>query len=61
MSITTLPVRNHISGVRNMLGIGLREHGHEIIIGAIMVGVSIALAFAITGDFGDALAKSRRQ
>lgn len=60
MSITTLSVRNQISGVRNMLGIGLREHGHEIIIGAIMVGVSIALAFAVTGNLNDAFARSRR-
>jgi hypothetical protein len=61
MSITTLSVRNRISDVRNMLGIELREHSHEIIIGAIMVGVSITLAFAVTGNWNDAFARSRRQ
>ncbi|MEP6576204.1 MAG: hypothetical protein ABJB85_07245 [Nitrososphaerota archaeon] len=61
MSITTLSVRNRISEVRNMLGFGLREHSHEIIISAIMVGISIALAFAVSGNLNDAVAYSRRR
>lgn len=44
-----------------MLGFGLREHSHEIIISAIMVGISIALAFAVSGNLNDAVAYSRRR
>ncbi|MEP6576732.1 MAG: hypothetical protein ABJB85_09920 [Nitrososphaerota archaeon] len=61
MSITTLTVRNHFSEVREMLGMGFREHSHEIVVGAIMVGISIALALAVSGNLNDALAMSRRR
>jgi hypothetical protein len=37
-----------------------REHKHEIITAAIGFAISFALALAITGDFGDALARSKR-
>lgn len=61
MSLATLTVKNRISEVMDMLGMGYREHSHEIIIGAIMVGISIALAFAVSGNLSDALAYSRRR
>ena len=46
MSIATLNVRNHISEIRERLGISsyFREHSHEIIISVIMVGITLGLA-----------------
>ena len=42
MSIATLNVRNHISEIRERLGMGFKEH--EIIISVIMVGITLGLA-----------------
>jgi hypothetical protein len=61
MSIATLTVRNYISEFRERLGMGFREHSHEIIICAIMVGISFALALAVSGNLSDAFAQSRRR
>ena len=61
MSIATLTVRNHISELKEILGMGFREHRHEIIISGIMVGISFALALAVSGNLSDAFAQSRRR
>ena len=36
-------------------------HGHEIIVGAIMIAVSLAIAVALTGDINEAFARKRRR
>lgn len=61
MSLTSVSVRNQISEVKEMLGLGLREHRHQIIIGGIMLGISIAFTLAFTGNVMDAFAGSRRR
>ena len=61
MSIATIGFRNHISELREMLGMGFREHRHEIIISVIIVGISFGLALAVSGNLSDAFAQSRRR
>jgi hypothetical protein len=61
MSLTSISVKNHISELKEMLGMVLRQHGHEIIISGIMVGISIAITASVTGSFNDALAGPRRR
>ncbi|HEX9317743.1 MAG TPA: hypothetical protein VF884_02290 [Nitrososphaeraceae archaeon] len=61
MSLTTVTVKNRISELGEMLRMEWREHNHEIIIGAIMAGVGIAITVAVTGNVNDAFAGSRRR
>jgi hypothetical protein len=38
-----------------------RQHTAELAVVGIMVGVSLAIAFAAGGDIGDALARTRKR
>jgi hypothetical protein len=60
MSISSITTKNSFSYIRERLGFEFKLHGHEIIVGAIMTTVSIAIAFAITGDVNDAMARQGR-
>ena len=39
---------------------GFKLHGHEMIVGAIMITVSFAIAVALTGDINEAVARHMR-
>ena len=60
MSISSAIVKNSFSDLREKLGFEMKVHGHEIIVGAIMTVVSIAIAVATTGDLNDAFARHKR-
>ena len=60
MSISSIIAKNSFSCLKEKLGIEIKVHGHEIIVGAIMITVSIAIAVALTGDMNDAFARSKR-
>jgi hypothetical protein len=60
MSISSLVLGNMVSGFKEKLSFELKQHGHEIMVGAIMTVISIAIAFAATGDFNEALARRHR-
>lgn len=47
---------NAVSSFKERLSFQVKEHGHEIVVGAIMAGISIALAVAATGDWNHAIA-----
>jgi len=59
MSISSIVLGNGAS-VKEKLGEVLRVHGHELIVGVIMTTISVAIAFAATGDFNQALAGRHR-
>ena len=59
MSISSIVLGNSAS-VKEKLGEVMRVHGHELIVGAIMTTISVAIAFAATGDFNQALAGRHR-
>ena len=59
MSISSIVLGNSAS-VKEKLGEVLRVHGHELIVGAIMTTISVAIAVAATGDFNQALGAHRR-
>jgi hypothetical protein len=58
--MSLLIAKNSFSGLREKLGFEMKVHGHEIIVGAIMTAVSIAIGVAMTGDLNDAFARSKR-
>jgi hypothetical protein len=60
MSISPLIAKKSFSELREKLGFELKLHGHQIVVGAIMTAVSIAIAVAMTGDWSDAFARSKR-
>jgi hypothetical protein len=49
-----------VLGLKEKLSVEMKEHGHEIIVGAIMTVLSIAIAVAATGDLNQALAGRHR-
>jgi hypothetical protein len=59
MSISSIVLGNSAS-VKEKLGEVLRVHGHELIVGVIMTTISVAIAFAATGDLNQALAGRHR-
>ena len=61
MSISSITAKNSFSYLKERLGFEFRMHGHEIIVGAIMITVSIAIAVALTGDVNDAMARTKRR
>jgi hypothetical protein len=60
MSISSMMLRNRISEVKEELRFRLKEHSHEIIVGAIMTVLSIAIVVAATGDLNQAFAGRNR-
>lgn len=58
--MSLLITKNSFSLLREKLGFEMKVHGHEIIVGAIMTAVSIAIGVAMTGDLNDAFARSKR-
>jgi hypothetical protein len=58
--MSLLIAKNSFSDLREKLGFEMKVHGHEIIVGAIMTAVSIAIGVAMTGDLNDAFARSKR-
>jgi hypothetical protein len=61
MSISSIMLGNRVSGLKEELSFRLREHSHEIIVGAIMTVISIAIAIAATGDLNQAFAGRHRR
>lgn len=59
MSINSIDFGNSAS-VKEKLSDVLRVHGHEVIVGAVMTAISVAIAFAATGDLNQALAGRHR-
>lgn len=59
MSMSSILVRNLATELKGSLGLGLRAHGHEIIIGAIMTAISVGIVIAASGDIGQAFAHAR--
>ena len=59
MSISSIVLGNSAS-VKEKLGEVVRVHGHELIVGAIMTTISVAIAFAATGDLNQAIAGRHR-
>ena len=47
-------------GIKDVLKSYVREHASEIVIVGIMFGISVSIAILATGDFTEALARSRR-
>lgn len=39
----------------------LQDHGNELLVVGIMTGISLAIAFAATGDISEAIARSRKR
>lgn len=60
MSISSIIAKNNFFCLKERLGIELKLHGHGMIVGAIMIAVSLAIAVALTGDINEALARRRR-
>lgn len=60
MSFTSIVLENRVSLLKEKLSFELREHGHEIIVGAIMTAISIAIAVVATGDLNQAFAGRHR-
>jgi hypothetical protein len=61
MSISSIMLENQIAEFKEVLKFNLRQHSHEIIVGAIMTAVSITLAVAATGDWSQAFAHRNRR
>ena len=59
MSISSIVLGNSAS-VKEKLSEVMKVHGHELIVGAIMTSISVAIAVAATGDFNQALGAHRR-
>ena len=59
MSISSIILGNSAS-VKEKLSEVMKVHGHELIVGAIMTTISVAIAVAATGDFNQALGAHRR-
>lgn len=59
MSINSIIVRNLVSEFRDTVQWKIREHGHEIIIGAIMTIISVGIVAAATGDMTEVFAAVR--
>jgi hypothetical protein len=59
MSINSIIVRNLVSEFRDTVQWKIREHGHEIIIGAIMTIISVGIVAAATGDMTEVFAGAR--
>jgi hypothetical protein len=53
-------VLGNSASVKEKLSEVLRVHGHELIVGAIMTTISVAIAVAATGDLNQALAARHR-
>ena len=47
-------------GIKDVLKSYVREHASELVIVGIMFGISVSIAILATGDFTEALARSRR-
>ncbi len=47
--------------MKEKLGFELKVHQHEIVVGAIMISISFAIAFALTGDFNEAYSRTKRR
>ena len=60
MSISSIIEKNSFVCLRERLGMGFKLHGHEMIVGAIMITVSFAIAVALTGDINEAVARHMR-
>lgn len=60
MSISSIITKNDFLDVSEKLGFEWKLHKHEIIVGAIMATVSIAMVIAMTGDLNQAFAGVRR-
>lgn len=56
MSISSIVLEKTVSGFKEKMSFELKQHGHEIIVGAIMTVISIAVAVAATGDLNQAIA-----
>jgi putative exporter of polyketide antibiotics len=60
MSISSIIEKNNFSCIKERLGLEFNLHRHELIVGAIMIGVSLAITVALTGDINEAFARRRR-
>jgi hypothetical protein len=60
MSISSIVFGDGVLGLKEKLSVEMKEHGHEIIVGAIMTVLSIAIVVAATGDLNQALAGRHR-
>ncbi|HEY7108330.1 MAG TPA: hypothetical protein VH415_02765 [Nitrososphaeraceae archaeon] len=61
MSISPILLKSGLWGLKEKLGFELNIHRHEIVVGAIMITISFAIALALTGDFNEAYSKAKRR
>lgn len=59
MSMNSIIVRNLVSEFRETVQWKIKEHGHELIIGAIMTIISVGIVAAATGDITAVFAGAR--
>ena len=57
MSINLLSLGT--TGIKDVLKSYVREHANEMVIVAVMLGISVSVAILATGDFTEALARRR--
>ena len=63
LSIILILIRSNTQGGENVIREWFQVHRHEAIVGAIMIGISLALAIGLSnnGDLHEALARSVRR
>ena len=60
MSVSSIIAKNNFLSPKERLGMEFKLRGHEMIVGAIKIAVSLAIAVALTGDINDVVARRRR-
>jgi len=61
MSLSPIILKTGLWSLKEKVRFELNVRQHEIVVGAIMVTVSFAIALALTGDFNEAYSRSNRR